>query len=168
MNALTFRQLDMLATRGISIPDTRTLPLGAEMSQNIDRASMQRGVTPAVLPKGFLLHCGLGRKILGYEALCLQGIRFAGDRDARLRFDFQDDLLLNLAGNAFNGQCASAACTTLFAASGWAKGQAKQGISRPLLQECSQRLARRLKRQRSDSSKLIDMVWSDSDHHDLD
>ena len=147
----------MLATRGIRLPDAAQPPLAIEMSQMIHRSSMRRGVTPAVLPKGFLLHCGRGRKILGYERLGLQGIRFAKELDARLRAEFSDDLLQNLAGNAFNGQSASAVCASVFAACGWAAGQPRSGICPSLGMP---QASRTLKRRRSESSRLLDIVWA--------
>jgi hypothetical protein len=123
LRRLTSRQLDLIRTEGVAIPDLSEPPALMDISQEREPKAF-RGISPCVTPKGMLYHSQQCRRLCGYEALRLQGFLFplGGERDLKLRNDFESEFLHNLAGNAFSVHCALAsvlaAVTTLAVAVG--------------------------------------------------
>ncbi|CAJ1335640.1 unnamed protein product, partial [Effrenium voratum] len=107
---LTDRQFDLLRLLGIRFPDSRKCCI--ELSQNLRSPTSVRRLkdnhTDIVTPHGQQLVAHRARCLLGYEALLLQGIHYGKEQFKIELGDFPDELLRDLAGNAFNAHCAAA------------------------------------------------------------
>lgn len=73
-----------------------------DVSQGIDRTGYRLDVAPCLTGSSSIYLISRQRLLLGQEALALQGMSRARCQG------FRDGLMLNLAGNAFNGPCAMA------------------------------------------------------------
>lgn len=103
---LTDRQVDLLAVCGIPVPDVGSSdPLVRDISQDRLRDRGMRGVSDCVTPNGILWHSHLCRKLVGAEALRLQGIFYREPVNSLVQDTFSGAFLHDLAGNAFNTHC---------------------------------------------------------------
>ena len=113
MKALTDRQHELCRIYGIQIPDSRNC--GVELRQNLRGGSIRQirqNACDIVTPHGQLLLCKRARLACGVEMLLLQGIHFADAQFKLEEYEDQNELLQNLAGNAFNTFACSAAYVT--------------------------------------------------------
>ncbi|CAJ1395375.1 unnamed protein product [Effrenium voratum] len=106
---LTERQFDLCKLQEIQFPDQRKACV--ELSQNQRSSSNVKGVKVGlceiITPTGQLLVTHQARCLTGFECLLMQGIHF-GRQNENTWNEFPDDLLRNLAGNAFNCWCVAA------------------------------------------------------------
>lgn len=80
---------------------------------------MAKEQVSTILPKGQKYLSNKCRLLTGYESLMLQGLFWSHEQDTLLQ-SMDNDLLLSLAGNAFEASCCSAvllACILVQAAS---------------------------------------------------
>ncbi|CAK9069024.1 unnamed protein product [Durusdinium trenchii] len=105
---LTDRQFDFLRMVGVNFPDKRKFCLELSQNQRNTRAARKvvSGRADIITPKGMQLVGHQARCLLGYEGLLLQGIHY-GPEHFKLE-EQDDDLLRDLAGNAFNSYCCAA------------------------------------------------------------
>lgn len=133
LRALQQRQFECLRLVGVTdFPErvTRTV----DVSQMSGRAKLAEGFVHTLTPSGQKYITSRCRMLLGTEALRLQSLWFG---EAALS-PFDDSLLLNLAGNAFEGSCCAAtvfsSCVLL--ATG-AVSRAQHSIVVPRLLHCA-------------------------------
>ena len=122
LRELSRREWFLLQGQGLradSLPQANPLVI-VDTSQSMARAKQpatvgQTSPVGCLTPRGSFFHSGRCRRLLGHECLRLQCIYYGPDGDEMLR-QFPEALLHNLAGNAFNVHCCSAALLALFVA----------------------------------------------------
>lgn len=108
---LTERQFDLCKIYGIHFPDARDA--GVELSQSFRGVrAIQNNTCDIVTPGGQLLLTKKARLACGTEMMLLQGLHYGPEQFKLLDFADQQDLLADLAGNAFNSFCFAAALIT--------------------------------------------------------
>lgn len=119
---LTKRSFDVLIMNGAEFPEiVRRL---IDVSQSAGRAKSTRAdLLQCVTPKMAVYMTDLCRLITGQEALRAQGLSWGVKGDAHL-MGFTNDLLLDLAGNAFHSGCCAAMLLAMFATVGVASARA--------------------------------------------
>ena len=84
-----------------------------DVSQTIEMVGGERaGLSAYITGSSRLFHTGKVRMVLGVERLAMQSIYYPADVAEKL-LDEDDELLCNLAGNAFEGRCMAAAFLSL-------------------------------------------------------
>jgi hypothetical protein len=97
LKVMTRRQLELLYLLGVrELPEK--IARVTDISQNFGFASITEGRVPCITPKGMKFVTSRCRLILGYESLRYQGMWFD---DRNTLTSFEDELLQDLAGNAF-------------------------------------------------------------------
>jgi hypothetical protein len=105
LKLLTYRQFDMLRMHGMTFPDREGRSV--DVSQTAARSRPRAKTLFAIITPSSSIYLGSRcRTAHGLEDLSLQNIHF-GDRQCRLS-EFPDNLLRDLAGNAWETTCASA------------------------------------------------------------
>ena len=109
---LSDQHFTVLAAHGIHVTSDEAMQARSnrtcEVTQTVARTRASNpGEASIVLPNGKLYLESRGRPAVGHEGLLLQGLHFANGHD--LLQEFTSDELQNLAGNAFNSYCMSAA-----------------------------------------------------------
>lgn len=119
---LTKRSFDLLIMNGVKFPETVRRIIDVSQSAGRARATMS-DMLPCVTPKMAVYMTDRCRLITGQEALRSQGLSWGVERDARL-MGFTNELLLDLAGNAFHSGCCAAMLLSMFATVGVASARA--------------------------------------------
>jgi site-specific DNA-cytosine methylase len=113
LQALTDREADMLSLSGLPVPMPFKLgkpPTLMEVSQSEGRTEPRSdGHSPCVVPRCKIVHCQQARVLTGADCMRLQGICYGGSQYEQFTQLQDDDLLKDLAGNAFNCHCCAAA-----------------------------------------------------------
>lgn len=117
MLRLTDRQWDLLLSKGFDLETNRQHSC-IDLSQTADFSSMMHGVTPCITPGCMILSSQRRRLLCGEECLRLQGIVYSPELHNSLR-SFPNELLVNLAGNAFETHCCVASLLVGFCTLAW-------------------------------------------------
>lgn len=113
LGTLTARQLDVIRIKGLDIPESGSGEASMiDVSQNLDRCHVLKGLCPCITPNGVFYHARACRPLVASETLRFQGILLSPDREREAR-TFSPGLLQSMAGNAFNTHCAMAAVAAL-------------------------------------------------------
>lgn len=112
LGSLTCRQFEVLRQCGLQgFPEQQCRHV--DITQAASRSRFNTDYVGTVTPKGRKYLTDRCRPILGIEALRLQSIWFPEDVSHKLRH-FSNDLLCDLAGNAFEGsRCAAAVLSSV-------------------------------------------------------
>ena len=106
--ALTERQFDLCKIYGIQFPDARDA--GVELSQSFrGLRAIQPNTCDIVTPGSQLLLTKKARLACGMEMMLLQGLQFGSEQFKLMDYAEGQELLADLAGNAFNSFCFAAA-----------------------------------------------------------
>ena len=112
LSALGERQLDILTTAGVGFPETETRLI--ESSQRVDRVTVSSASSTSVkcvIPRMQRWVTSRCRMLHGVEALALQGLVFKPGVISHT----PNNMLFQLAGNAFHAGCSALATLTVFA-----------------------------------------------------
>lgn len=145
LKVMTRRQLELLYLVGVrELPEK--IARVTDISQNFGFASITEGRVPCITPKGMKFVTSRCRLILGYESLRYQGMWFD---DRNTLTSFKDELLQDLAGNAFE--------VTSYAAVVWST-----------LVFRSRNFARRRRSQDTEATASAASINDSADDNDLD
>ena len=118
VNQLTWRNRDVLATKGITLKTKglRVVELSQTFGRGFDKTKCIGCLTPSF--KAWLTD--YNRFILGAEALSMQGISYSEDAGGHSALvDYTDSFLLDLAGNAFHAGCCCGMLLSMFVSVGY-------------------------------------------------
>ena len=111
MLELVDRELESIAVSDIvsTLPLDRIDECGVDVSQDVRRHTLRRGLVPCLTPGAKPLLLSRMRVVHGIEFLRFQGIHLGSDMEALLAQTFENDGLQHLGGNSFHVlNCAAA------------------------------------------------------------
>ena len=116
LRGVTDRQFALLATKNIDVTSDMGLrkrtAKTVDIHQSIGTSVSRDNQSVIVTPTCEIFLCSRLRKMVGYEAMMMQGMHFGPENQAKLLQLFNSKELLSLAGNAFNVYCF---CATMMA-----------------------------------------------------
>lgn len=117
IRALTARSLDLLITNEVKFPEKTRRLIDVSQSSSRAKAVANDRHLPCCRPNMNLWLTDFCRPLLGQGALRAQGISWGHDGDQKL-MNFSNELLLDLARNAFHTGCCAAAFVSVMASLG--------------------------------------------------
>ena len=108
---ITEREMAILQLEQVQFPENRLAAIEVSQTRSGHQVLRSTVVFPTIIPGSHMYLTSRCRKLTGIEALNVQNIRYPQDPNFEILSTFSDNLLRDLAGNAFEASsCLVAVC----------------------------------------------------------